>query len=264
MSTVPESSTHAPAAPSPAARGWYDADDPPARRAIETCIHCGLCLTACPTYRTLKIEPDSPRGRIYLMRGLAEGRITPTDPLLEHLDQCLDCRACETVCPAGVPYSQLLEQTRGQLARRAVRRGPMRMLGEWVLRHVIPNRPRMHALADLLRLGQAPPLAALLRSPVGEALMPSFARQGLAMTPPLLPRAARALDSLPLPAGARLERRADGLVFHPAGAPRARVGFFTSCVMDVMFPDINRQAVRLLVLAGAQVSVPAAQTCCGA
>ena len=103
------------------APGWFDGEDPPARAEINTCIHCGLCLTACPTYRELKIEPDSPRGRLYLMRGLSEGRIAPSPELLGHLDLCLDCRACETVCPAGVPYSRLLEQTRGQLARRAGR-----------------------------------------------------------------------------------------------------------------------------------------------
>src|SRR5262249_8048833 len=107
-------------APSPTPRpGWFDGADPPPMSDLHTCIHCGLCLTACPTYRTLKIEPDSPRGRLYLMRGLAEGRIAPSDPLVTHLDNCLDCRACETVCPAGVPYGQLLEQTRGQLTRRA-------------------------------------------------------------------------------------------------------------------------------------------------
>src|SRR5258705_11737680 len=83
------------------------------------CIHCGLCLTACPTYRELKIEPDSPRGRIYLMRGLAEGRIAPSEELITHLDNCLDCRACETVCPAAVPYSRMLEETRGQPSRPA-------------------------------------------------------------------------------------------------------------------------------------------------
>ena len=107
----------------PGAASWFDREDAPTRLDLSTCIHCGLCLTACPTYRTLKIEPDSPRGRLYLMRGLSEGRIAPSDPLLDHLDLCLDCRACETVCPAGVPYSRLLEQTRGQLQRRAPPRG---------------------------------------------------------------------------------------------------------------------------------------------
>src|SRR5262247_102458 len=116
-----------------AALSWYDADDPPGRRDLNTCIHCGLCLTACPTYRELKIEPDSPRGRIYLMRGLAEGRIAASDPLVGHLDLCLGCRACETVCPAGVPYGRMLEAARGQLRRRASKPSLMRLLGEWAL-----------------------------------------------------------------------------------------------------------------------------------
>jgi glycolate oxidase iron-sulfur subunit len=104
---------------------WFDAEDAPGKVDLRTCIHCGLCLTACPTYRTLRIEPDSPRGRLYLMRGLSEGRVAADDELVRHLDQCLDCRACETVCPAGVPYSKLLEQTRGQLARRRPSRSPL-------------------------------------------------------------------------------------------------------------------------------------------
>src|SRR5439155_5466473 len=82
-----------PLAGTPTSRPWFDAEDPPSRRDLNTCIHCGLCLTACPTYRELKIEPDSPRGRIYLMRGLNEGRIAPTPELVEHLDNCLGCRA---------------------------------------------------------------------------------------------------------------------------------------------------------------------------
>src|SRR6266581_4756339 len=122
----------APASP-PTSRSWYDAEDAPGRRDLNTCIHCGLCLTACPTYRELKIEPDSPRGRIYLMRGLAEGRIAPSDELMGHLDLCLACRACETVCPAGVPYSRMLEAARGQLNRRATGSAPLRLLGEWAL-----------------------------------------------------------------------------------------------------------------------------------
>ena len=250
----------------PGAASWFDREDAPTRLDLSTCIHCGLCLTACPTYRTLKIEPDSPRGRLYLMRGLSEGRIAPSDPLLDHLDLCLDCRACETVCPAGVPYSRLLEQTRGQLQRRAGRGGALRLIGEWVLRHVITNRGRMHLAVDLLRLGQGGPIAAFMRSPLAARVLPAFARQGWAMTPRLETRGARTLERLAasLPPGARLEVRADGLMFHPAGTPRARVGFFTTCVMETMFPAINREAVRLMVLAGCEVAVPRAQTCCGA
>ena len=250
--------------------GWFDAQDPPAHDELETCIHCGLCLTACPTYRTLKIEPDSPRGRLYLMRGLSEGRIAPDDPLVTHLDNCLDCRACETVCPAGVPYSRLLEQTRGQLHRRAPRaRGfgsPLRSLGEFVLKSVLPNRGRTDLAADVLRLGQVGPLGALMKTRVARRLMPRFAAQGLEMTPRIAPRHARRLERVAerLPAGARMEDRADALVFHPAGAPKKRVAFHTSCVMEPLFPAIHRETVRLLVLAGCEVTVPRAQTCCGA
>jgi glycolate oxidase iron-sulfur subunit len=255
-------STH-PSAPS-TGPSWFDAEDAPAPLDLNTCIHCGLCLTACPTYRELRIEPDSPRGRIYLMRGLAEGRIAPDDQLQKHLDQCLDCRACETVCPAGVPYSRMLEQTRGQLARRAVTPGPLRSIGTWVLENVLPNRERLHFVTSLLRLGQRPPLAPLVRWASARGLMPDFARRGLAMTPPLLPRGDRSLTNIALPNGARMERTSDALVFHPAGQPRARVGFFTSCVMDAMFPVINQDALRLMVVAGCRVEVPFAQTCCGA
>jgi len=245
---------------------WFDSEDAPATPDLNTCIHCGLCLTACPTYRTLKIEPDSPRGRLYLMRGLNEGRIAPSDPLVGHLDRCLDCRACETVCPAGVPYSRLLEATRGQIARRWRPTSPLRTLGHFVLRSVLPHPSRVEAATDLLRIGQWPPLATLLESPLGQRLLPRFARQGLAMTPRLRPRRERALAAVArrLPPGARLERRPDALVFHPAGTPKGRVAFHTSCVMPAMFPDTNHESVRLMVLAGVTVVVPRAQTCCGA
>lgn len=245
---------------------WFDAEDAPGRRDLNTCIHCGLCLTACPTYRTLRIEPDSPRGRIYLMRGLAEGRIAPSDPLITHLDNCLDCRACETVCPAGVPYSRMLEAARGQINRRALRWSPLRMLGEWALKTLFPERDRMHLAADLLRIGQSGPIAALMRSPAARGMLPSFAVQGWEMTPPLLPRAERGLERVAgsLPPGARMESLPHALVFHPAGPASAKVAFFTSCVMEVMFPRVNHEAVRLLVLAGCEVVVPGDQTCCGA
>ena len=88
---------------------------------LRACVHCGICLPQCPTYRVLGEEMDSPRGRVYLMRAAAEGRIELTPTLARHLDLCLGCRACETACPSGVPFGQLLEATRGQLARQGVR-----------------------------------------------------------------------------------------------------------------------------------------------
>ena len=233
---------------------------------LRSCIHCGLCLTACPTYRTLRLEPDSPRGRLYLMRGLAESRIAPGHPLLEYVDQCLGCRACETACPAGVPYGRLLEIARGQLERRVRKPSLSRQLGEWALRRLLPDRPAMHRAASLLRPMQNPLFEAFMRSRAARVLLPDFAVRGWQMLPPLLARRERALERVApaLSPGAWMETRADALLFHPAGVAKARVAFFTSCVMEVMFPRIDHAAVRLLVLAGCEVTVPQGQCCCGA
>src|SRR5215468_5404910 len=96
-------------------------DDGPSMDGLRACVHCGICLPQCPTYRVLGEEMDSPRGRIYLMRAAAEGRVDLTSGLARHLDLCLGCRACETACPSGVPFGHLLEATRGQLVRHGVR-----------------------------------------------------------------------------------------------------------------------------------------------
>jgi glycolate oxidase iron-sulfur subunit len=246
--------------------GWTDAADAPSRADLRACIHCGLCLQACPTYRTLRLEPGSPRGRIALMRGLAEARVEPAHPLLDYLDQCLGCRACQTACPAGVPYGRLLVQARAQLEPLARRRSLSRRLGHAALERLVPDRAAMHRAADLMRLLQRSPAAAFMHSAAARRLLPEFALRGWRMTPPLLPRRERALGRVApeLPPGARLESRADALVFHPAGPARARVAFFPACVMEVMFPRIDQQAVRLLVLAGCEVTVPRERPCCGA
>jgi len=116
---------------------------------LRACIHCGLCLQACPTYRTLRLEPGSPRGRIHLMRAFADARLAPEHPLLEYLDQCLGCRACQTACPAGVPYGRLLTQARGQLEPLRPGRSLSRRLGHWALERLVPDRAAMHRAADL-------------------------------------------------------------------------------------------------------------------
>src|SRR5262245_66208112 len=118
------------------------------------------------------------------MRGLAEGCIEPSPELEHHLDLCLGCRACEPVCPAGVPYGQMLEETRGQLARRRPSRGLLRRLGRWTLTQVVPRRERAHFAADVLRLGQRGPFGAFMRSPAARRALPDFAVRGWDMTPP--------------------------------------------------------------------------------
>src|SRR3990172_3233914 len=114
--------------------GAFDLRDPPDLEGIRACVHCGICLPQCPTYRVLGQEMDSPRGRIYLMRAAAEGRLALTRTLVRHLDLCLGCRACETACPSRVPFGRLLEATRGQIARRG-----RRPLGERLLSGALPR-----------------------------------------------------------------------------------------------------------------------------
>src|SRR5438093_10010155 len=99
------------------AEGAFDANDPPDWESILDCVHCGICLPQCPTYRVLGEEMDSPRGRLYLMRAAAEGRIGLSETFGHHLDLCLGCRACESACPSGVPFGSLLEATRAQFRR---------------------------------------------------------------------------------------------------------------------------------------------------
>src|SRR6476661_8287209 len=105
-----------------------------------TCVHCGLCLPACPTYRHLGNENDSPRGRIYLMRGAVEGKLEIGESFISHIDLCLGCRACETVCPSGVPYGHLLEHTRDHLERTYKRSPFQQVLRRFVIEKIFPHR----------------------------------------------------------------------------------------------------------------------------
>src|SRR3954466_3208125 len=133
----------------------------PSFEKISACVHCGLCLEACPTYRELRVELDSPRGRIYLMKGLLQEKIAPTRGVLKHLDQCLDCRACETACPSGVEYGSILEQTRTVLQQRRPM-GPIARLIRWfAFDLLLPKRRVQWVVFKLLWLQQVLGLTAL-------------------------------------------------------------------------------------------------------
>ena len=201
------------------------------------CIHCGLCLSSCPTYLETGNENDSPRGRIYLMRALQDGRLALGDTVAHHIDQCLGCRACEAVCPSGVQYGELLEHTREHLEQHFSRSLWQRFLRRWVIEKVFPFPERME-------LALLP--AWLIKGWRLEGLLPQFAREALS----LLPAA---------PAPGRLPE------FCPAAEPaRARVGFVSGCVMTVLFGPTNEASVRLLNRAGCDVFTPVGQGCCGA
>jgi glycolate oxidase iron-sulfur subunit len=213
-------------------------------QATLDCVHCGMCLPACPTYRETGRETSSPRGRIYLMRAAAEGRLPLGAVLAEEAYLCLGCRACETACPSGVRFGWLLERTRAEVERAGLRRGFAKRLETLALRHVVPHRRRLRALVVLLALVQRLGLDSLAGS-----LLPRRLAEMQALLPRIPPRAARR----PLPE------------LTPAlGARRGRVAFFAGCIMPELFGAVNAASVRVLARNGFDVVVPPAQGCCGA
>jgi len=215
----------------------------PSLDEIRKCVHCGICLPQCPTYRVLGEEMDSPRGRIYLMRAAAEGRASLSESFARHMDLCLGCRACETACPSGVAFGSLLEATRAQL--RAARPASRRQSIEHAIFALFPYPDRLGLALGALRLYQRAGLRSLVR------------RSGLlGLVPPLAGMEAL-LPDVP-PAAAIPERT-------PArGRRRGRVGLLTGCVQRHLFPSVHRDTVTLLALAGYEVLVPPGQGCCGA
>src|SRR5688572_6290499 len=137
--------------------GAFDSEDPPSMDGLRACVHCGICLPQCPTFRVLGEEMDSPRGRVYLMRAAAEGRTELTPTLARHLDLCLGCRACETACPSGVPFGQLLEATRATMApTRGIPFVARVVLGVFARRHTL------HVALVAARIARASGLPRLL------------------------------------------------------------------------------------------------------
>src|SRR3989442_4804033 len=161
---------------------------------VNQCVHCGLCLAYCPTFSELGTEMDSPRGRILLIKSLAEGRIALTDSTVEHLSLCLDCRACETVCPAGVPYGRLIEAAKAEIERQRPG-GPARRAFRWLNFGVLLSRPRALALmAAGLRFYQTAGLRRLVRGSGLLRMLP-----GAAAWEALLPEVPAAAERAPLP-----------------------------------------------------------------
>jgi len=201
------------------------------------CIHCGLCLSSCPTYLETGDENDSPRGRIYLMRAVQDGRLTLGETAVTHIDCCLGCRACEAVCPSGVQYGYLLEHTRDHVEKNFTRSTFQNLLRRVAIEKVFPNR-------TLMKLALLP--ARFTKWVGAEKVLPKFAREALSLIP----------DDLQ--AGELPE-------LSPAvGLHKGRVGFIRGCVMDVMFGSTNANSVKLLNVAGYDVIVPPSQGCCGA
>lgn len=213
---------------------------------IRKCVHCGLCLPACPTYNVLGTEMDSPRGRIFQMKGLAEGTIAADDPRLRtHLYRCLDCRACQTACPAGVGYGTLIESVRAQIdPPEAAEAGVTRL----TLNTLFASKKALHLAGFALRSYQKLGIQAIVRA------------SGLLDRLPALGRLDRMLPPLP----GEIARAALPAVTSAEGPRRGRVGLLTGCVMDEFFGETNRSTARVLAANGHEVVIPAGQQCCGA
>ena len=217
--------------------------DPATITMLRTCVHCGICLPQCPTYRVLGEEMDSPRGRLYLMRAVAEGRLEPSETYTRHLDLCLGCRACETACPAGVKFGTLLEIARADAERRA-RPVRQRWLMELLLA-LFPHPARLGAALGLARRYRRWGLQRLVRASGALARFPR-----LAALEALLERVPNE-QTLPEYVPAR-------------GKARGRVALLTGCVQRYLFHEVNRDTLRLMSLAGWDVVIPRTQACCGA
>ena len=216
---------------------------------VNQCVHCGLCLAYCPTFSELGTEMDSPRGRIFTIKSLAEGRMSLTDSVAKHLLLCLDCRACETVCPAGVPYGRLIEAAKVEIERQQPGALPRRLF-RWLNFGLLLGHPRLLPLAAAgARLYQTSGLQRLVR------------RSGLVkLLPGTLPAWEALLPSVP----SKAERTPPPRTTLADGPRRARVAMLTGCIQAVVFGAHNRATARVLARNGCDVLVPEGQRCCGA
>ena len=202
------------------------------------CIHCGLCLSSCPTYLETGNENDSPRGRIYLMRAFQDGSLPLSAKAVKHIDLCLGCRACEVACPSGVEYGTLLENSRDYIEKNFQRGFWQTWLRRFVIEQIFPFPRRFQGLLWPARW---------IRGLKLDRLLPAQLRGSLELVP-------LEWGGRPLPA-----------VAPPARAPaKGRVGFIQGCVMSVLFRKTNLASVELLNAEGYEVVTPGAQVCCGA
>ncbi len=226
--------------------------DCPDPSIVQSCVRCGLCLPHCPTYLETLRETSSPRGRIHLIEAVAEGRLSLTSPgFVSQMYQCLDCRACEAVCPSGVRYGQLVEVARTQIERARPRPFHQRLLRWLVFRQLFKSMRLFRAVNHLLHLYQRLGLQWLARR------SGMLRRLKLAEVEALLP---------PLP-GRFLRPR--GQVLSPSSSPPrgqtpVRVALFAGCIMSTAFAETDRATLRVLAAQGCEVHLPAGQGCCGA
>lgn len=230
----------------PAAHGFSGADIPP-DDVYNRCVRCGLCLPTCPTYVETLVETSSPRGRIALVKAVAEGHLDLLSPGFVHqMSECLDCRACEAVCPSGVEYGKLLEPARTQI-NRATRRGPVKRGIRHVLLHVLfGNLAVLRFASRILWFVQRSGLEAFARK---SGLARLFGMEAM------IDLAPRMSDTFFVARNQRWEAK---------GPKKATVVLHSGCIMSTAFAEVDEASVRVLQRAGCEVLTPSAQGCCGA
>jgi glycolate oxidase iron-sulfur subunit len=216
---------------------------------VQQCMHCGLCLPTCPTYDATKLERNSPRGRIALMRAIADDRLDVTKAFGDEMYFCLGCLACQTACPAGVNYAELFEHARAEIEEKRVLANPGRnFIRGFTVRWLFMDLRRLELLGKALRLYQQLGLQGLIRRVGLIRLLPKRLRELEAMTPTICEKFSAELIA-------------------PVTPPRAertyRVAMLIGCAQDLTFSDVNRDTVEVLAQNGCEVITPAEQSCCG-
>ena len=211
------------------------------------CVHCGLCTSACPTYLETGNENDSPRGRIYLMRAVTDGRLEMSPNVGRHLDLCLDCRSCETACPSGVQYGRLIEPFRVEMQQRAAKKSSPGWFQKIVLHGLFPYPKRLAWALLPARIMQKLGLDRLMESTGLIRLLPQKLQRMQRLLPTLKPQREKLPTLLPA-----------------IGPRRAKVALFTGCVAEALFDHVNWATARVLQQNGCDVIVPQGQVCCGA
>jgi len=226
----------------------FDGNHPPDPKLIDSCVHCGFCLSTCPSYRVLGKEMDSPRGRIYLMDAINEGEIALNTATVEHFDSCLGCLACVSTCPSGVQYDKLISATRHQVERNYNRSLPDKLVRQLIF-SLFPN-------PDLLRILLFPLL-------VYQKLGISKLLQATGLIKAISPRLAAMESILP---EITLKSFQDNLpdIIPAKGEKRYRVGVILGCVQTLFFSGVNEATVRVLTANGCEVVIPKSQGCCAA
>ena len=220
----------------------------PQQQDLDKCVHCGLCLNSCPTYRELGLEMDSPRGRIYQMAQVAEGKAEISETYIEHMELCLACRGCESACPSGVQYGRLIEAARAHIDQNISRPWYVAMGRDFVFGSLLSSRWMLTVAGAGLFLYQASGLQKFVRS---SGLLKFFGRL-------------QEIEMLSPAAETPFFFSQIGKVFGAEGEKRYKVAFLSGCIANVSFARLNEATVRVLQKNGCEVHVPAAQNCCGA